>query len=91
MYHDDEPRYGAIEPGSLPDPHGAFKGSRSLYFDQRPQEQLRLDDTVQTLELKNEDVELPQGDDTLDWCKMFKLTDFNAKQHLIKVSVIKSQ
>lgn len=37
-------------------------------------------------EALNEDVRLPQGDDTLYWCKVFEFEDFNQKQHLVKVS-----
>lgn len=40
-----------------------------------------------TLELRNVDVELPQGGDTLYWCKMFKLKDIGQKSHVIKVQV----
>lgn len=37
-------------------------------------------------EALNEDVRLPQGDDTLYWCKVFEFEDFSQKQHLVKVS-----
>lgn len=37
-------------------------------------------------EVLNEDVRLPQGDDTLYWCKIFEFEDFSQKQHLVKVS-----
>lgn len=38
-----------------------------------------------TLELRNQDVELPQADETRFWCKIFELQDFRQKHHLIKV------
>lgn len=38
-----------------------------------------------SLELRNQDVELPQADDTRFWCKVFELQDFRQKHHLIKV------
>lgn len=44
--------------------------------------------TTTTLELRNVDVVLPSGDDTLYWCKMFKLADIEQKSHVIKVGTI---
>lgn len=43
--------------------------------------------TYSMLELRNQDVELPQADETRFWCKMFELQDFRQKHHLIKVCV----
>lgn len=43
--------------------------------------------TERTMELRNQDVELPQADETRFWCKMFELQDFRQKHHLIKVSL----
>lgn len=42
------------------------------------------------LEVLNEDVQMPLGDDTSYWCKVFEFEDFSQKQHLIKVSVWKT-
>lgn len=41
-----------------------------------------------TLELRNQDVELPRADETRFWCKVFELQDFRQKQHLIKVRLL---
>ena len=87
MYHEDEPRRGSLLPGSLPNPMEAFKGARSLFLTQHlNHEAIRTDTKVKELQLRNQDVELPQGDDTLYWCKVFKLTDIDRKHHLIRVS-----
>lgn len=89
MYHDDEPKGGPATPSSLPDPGEAFKAARPLILTQRvSQVPLRIDSKMKVHELKNLDVELPQGDDTLHWCKMFKMNDILRKHHLIRVSRI---
>lgn len=89
MYHDKEPQRGLVIPGNLPDPTAAFKGYRSLFLMQKPHQPDAVIDaqTTRTMELRNQDVELPQGDDTLYWCKMFKLEDIDQKSHVVKVSV----
>ncbi|XP_055371839.1 MOXD1 homolog 2, partial [Condylostylus longicornis] len=84
MYSKSEPWHGAVKAGSLPNPLEAFKESRSLYLTQKFQPRPLQDDRVRMLELRNEDVELPSGDDTLYWCKMFKLDDIKGKHHLIR-------
>lgn len=87
MYHEKEPHGAFYTPGSLPDPAEAFKQARSLFLTQRiNQTPLKPDPRLKTLELLNQDVNLPQGDGTLHWCKMFKLNDINRKHHLIRVS-----
>lgn len=85
MYHQLEPQRGLLLPGNLPDPKAAFKGYRSLFLIQKPQ-QPELGANIKIIELRNQDVELPQGDDTLHWCKMFKLQDINEKSHVVKVN-----
>ncbi|XP_049295208.1 MOXD1 homolog 2-like [Anopheles funestus] len=81
MYHNKEPHTA----GSLPDPVEAFKQARSLFLTQRiNQAPLKPDPRLRTMELLNQDVNLPQGDGTLHWCKMFKLNDINRKHHLIR-------
>uniref|UniRef100_A0A182SCW1 Uncharacterized protein n=1 Tax=Anopheles maculatus TaxID=74869 RepID=A0A182SCW1_9DIPT len=81
MYHNKEPQ----SPGNLPDPVEAFKQARSLFLTQRiNQAPLKPDPRLRTMELLNQDVNLPQGDGTLHWCKMFKLNDINRKHHLIR-------
>lgn len=98
MYHEHEPTRGSVIAGNLPDPAAAFRGYRSLFLNQMPAHQDALtgglveaspagvpEQPPLTLELRNEDVELPAGDDTLYWCKMFKLQDISQKSHVIKV------
>lgn len=99
MYHEREPQRGSVIAGNLPDPGGAFRGYRSLFLTQTPNGRTdganaaaantaATDDgdgDVATLELRNVDVELPGGGDTLHWCKMFKLKDIGQKSHVIKV------
>lgn len=85
MYHESEPQRGLLIPGNLPNPEVAFRGYRSLFLTQKPQQHQIVDPNMKVMELRNQDVELPQGDDTLYWCKMFKLQDINQKSHVIKV------
>lgn len=42
-------------------------------------------DTIKVLELMNLDVEMPPYDDTLYWCKIFKINEFMDKSQIIKV------
>lgn len=90
MYDDNDPRHGSVVPGNLPNPQEAYKGYRSLFLTQKPHQResmaIDVDPYVKVLELRNEDVELPQGDDTLHWCKMFKLQDIYQRSHVVKVS-----
>lgn len=39
------------------------------------------------LELRHEDVELPAPDETHFWCKVFELSDFRQRHHLIRVGL----
>lgn len=91
MYDDNDPRHGSVVPGNLPNPLEAYKGYRSLFLTQkthlRESMAIDVDPSIKVLELRNEDVELPQGDDTLHWCKMFKLQDIYQKSHVVKVSI----
>lgn len=90
MYDENDPRHGSVVPGNLPNPQESYKGYRSLFLTQKPHQPESIgidgDPHVKVLELRNEDVELPQGDDTLYWCKMFKLQDIYQKSHVVKVS-----
>lgn len=87
MYHEDEPRFGSVIPGSLPNPQKAFKGYKPIYLTQKlHQNHINYDSDMRTVELRNQNVELPLGDDSTLWCKIFKLQDFNSKHHLVKVS-----
>lgn len=88
MYHHDDPEHGSVVPGSLPNPQLAFQGYVPLTLTQRPHDEQRNQDPsryVQTLEIRNQDVKLPQDDDTLYWCNVFEMQQFRQKQHLIKV------
>ncbi|XP_055593234.1 MOXD1 homolog 2-like [Uranotaenia lowii] len=85
MYSKEKPSKGATLPGTLPGPLEAFKGSRSLFLTQRTSQQpLPISAEVNILELRNEDVELPESDESLYWCKIFKLDDFHRKHHLVR-------
>lgn len=94
MYDENDPRHGSVVPGNLPNPQESYKGYRSLFLTQKPHQPestgIDGDPHVKVLELRNEDVELPQGDDTLYWCKMFKLQDIYQKSHVVKVSNVSS-
>lgn len=102
MYHENEPVHGSVVPGSLPSPQLAFKGYIPLSLTQRAHDEQRHTDDVSssssssnnsrgkfmtnTMELRNEDVTLPEAnDETLYWCKVFELPARSQKQHLIKV------
>lgn len=91
MYHKDEPRFGSVIPGTLPNPLEAVREYRPLYLTQKFQVKPLREERIRILELRNEDVELPNGDDTLYWCKMFKLEDINRKHHLVRVSLKKKK
>uniref|UniRef100_A0A182TK92 Uncharacterized protein n=1 Tax=Anopheles melas TaxID=34690 RepID=A0A182TK92_9DIPT len=85
LYSKEKPRSGPNAP--LPQPLVAFKGSRSIFLTQRSaQDELSNAPSVSILELRNEDVELPDSDESLYWCKIFKLDDFAQKHHLVRVS-----
>lgn len=88
MYHEDEPHRGLVVPGSLPSPSEAIKSIRPVFLLQRVIDNpINLDDKIKTIVLKNEDVELPDDDDSIYWCKMFKLTDIQQKHHIVKVNI----
>ena len=91
MYHDEEPKRGSVVQGSLPNPKDALKQLRPLLLTQRVHHARLSNDTnnkIKVLEMRNQDVELPRYDETLYWCKMFKLNDIVRKHHIVKVSVL---
>ncbi|XP_067643545.1 MOXD1 homolog 2 isoform X3 [Eurosta solidaginis] len=88
MYGSRDPLNGSSEPGTLPDPKSAFHTYYAMVLTQKAQSKFDLDDKIRAVELRNEDVELPIGDSTLYWCKMFKLQDINQKQHMIRYEPI---
>lgn len=80
MYHPSEPRFGAIVPGSLPQPHLAYRGAVPLQLMQRmPTATTPSTPNVaaaaepQRIELLNVDVPMPLRDETLQWCRVFEL------------------
>lgn len=88
MYHQDDPQHGSVVPGSLPNPQLAFKGYIPLSLLQRAHDEQRsfeMANKVHSIELRNEDVTLPEFDETLHWCNVFDLIDIRQKQHIIKV------
>ncbi|XP_053661476.1 MOXD1 homolog 2-like [Anopheles marshallii] len=83
LYSKEKPVRGSN--AALPQPLVAFKGSRSIFLMQRSsQDELLNVPSVSILELRNEDVELPDSDESLYWCKIFKLDDFVQKHHLVR-------
>ncbi|XP_037935684.1 MOXD1 homolog 2-like [Teleopsis dalmanni] len=88
MYDDKDPIHGAVSPGSLPNLNDAWRPYRSLLLTQKSTQQLPHNERSRILELRNADVELPYGDDTLFWCKMFKLDRVNKKHHIIRYEPI---
>ncbi|XP_049295194.1 MOXD1 homolog 2-like [Anopheles funestus] len=83
LYSKEKPLKGSN--AALPQPLVAFKGSRSIFLTQRSsQDELQNAPSVSILELRNEDVELPDSDESLYWCKIFKLDDFVQKHHLVR-------
>ena len=66
----------------------AYKGTRSLYLINHSDME-SMEDTAEGLlkiELTNQNVPLSKTDESLHWCKYFKLDSFIYKNHLIKVS-----
>lgn len=66
-----------------------YKGAQNLLLNQKRKRQstIKFDaQSMRVLELRNQDVELPQDDDTKYWCKVFKLpVDLKTKHHIIRV------
>uniref|UniRef100_A0A1I8Q8K7 Copper type II ascorbate-dependent monooxygenase N-terminal domain-containing protein n=1 Tax=Stomoxys calcitrans TaxID=35570 RepID=A0A1I8Q8K7_STOCA len=88
MYNENDPPHGFVKLGKLPDPASSFRPYRPMLLTQRSHISYRHMDHVRILELRNEDVEMPRADDTLIWCKMFKLDDLKHKHHLIRYEPI---
>lgn len=77
MYHPSEPRFGAIVPGSLPQPHLAYRGAVPLQLMQRLPTTTATSTVekqpLQRIDLLNVDVPMPLRDETLQWCRVFEL------------------
>ena len=86
MYSDEDPARGAGTPSSLPNLEEAWRPHKSLLLLQMsplvlPQSEI----STRALELRNQEVELPYGDDSQFWCTVFKLDKLGKKHHIIKV------
>lgn len=90
MYHNSKPQRGSITPGSLPSPSEAFKHVIPVFLTQRSinSSTLRNQQHLDFIDLKNEDAQLPYLDETVHWCKMFKLSQFSKKNHIVRVCYV---
>lgn len=90
MYHNLKPQRGSITPGSLPSPSEAFKHVIPVFLTQRSinSSTLRNQKHLEFIDLKNEDAQLPYLDETVHWCKMFKLSQFSKKNHIVRVCYV---
>uniref|UniRef100_A0A1I8P9N5 DOMON domain-containing protein n=1 Tax=Stomoxys calcitrans TaxID=35570 RepID=A0A1I8P9N5_STOCA len=89
MYHDEDPSRGSSTPSALPNPLESWRPYRSVLLLQKPLTVLpRYEPSARILELRNQDVELPYGDDSQFWCTMFKLDKLDRKYHIIKYEPI---
>ncbi|XP_065360587.1 MOXD1 homolog 2 [Calliphora vicina] len=88
MYNEKDPPHGSVGSSPLPNAELSFHPYRPMVLTQRPHIHYRHLEHVRILELRNEDVELPRFDDSLIWCKMFKLDDMKHKHHLIRYEPI---
>lgn len=88
MYFDEDPAIGSHALSPLPNPAEAWRPYRSLLLLQRTASGLpHYEPSGRILELRNQDVELPYGDDSQFWCTMFKLDKLDRKYHIVKVLV----
>lgn len=87
MYNEKDPPHGSVGSSPLPNPATSYRPYRPMILTQRPHIHYRHLEHIRILELRNEDVELPRFDDSLIWCKMFKLDDMKHKHHLIRVRI----
>lgn len=89
MYHDEDPARSMLTPSTLPNAEEAWRPYKPLLLMQRPPSMLpHYEPSARVLELRNRDVELPYGDDSLLWCEIFKLDKLKRKHHIIKVSML---
>ncbi|XP_065360032.1 MOXD1 homolog 2-like [Calliphora vicina] len=89
MYYDEDPPRGSVLPAALPNPEEAWRPYRSLLLLQKsPFDLPDSERSARVLELRNQEVELPYGDDSQFWCKMFKLDKLERKHHIIKYEPI---
>lgn len=75
MYHDDEPKRGSLQHGSLPDPELALKPIKSLLILQRPKfEKLEMknDETIETFDVSMKNVSISPSNAT-KMCRIVRL------------------
>uniref|UniRef100_A0A0K8V1I9 MOXD1 2 n=1 Tax=Bactrocera latifrons TaxID=174628 RepID=A0A0K8V1I9_BACLA len=87
LYDENDPPNGLVSPGSLPNIRNAWRQSRSVVLTERPIPTQSLENT-RKLEFRNSGVELPYDDETLIWCKFFKLDKMKRKNHIVKYEPI---
>lgn len=88
MYNDEDPPRGLVTPGPLPNPEEAWRTHKSVLLLQKSPLYLpHYEPSARVLELRNQEVELPYGDDSLLWCKLFKLDKLDKKHHIVKVII----
>uniref|UniRef100_A0A034W5P7 MOXD1-like protein 2 n=1 Tax=Bactrocera dorsalis TaxID=27457 RepID=A0A034W5P7_BACDO len=87
LYDENDPPNGLVSPGSLPNIRNAWRQSRSVVLTERPIPKQSLENT-RKLEFRNSGVELPYDDETLIWCKFFKLDKMKKKNHVVKYAPI---
>lgn len=77
----------SIHFGSIQNVSRMHRGSRAMFLKNanRFEEIPEPSEDIKVMELMNIDVELPPYDDTLYWCRVFRVNDFTEKSHLIKV------
>ncbi|XP_020714773.1 MOXD1 homolog 2 isoform X2 [Ceratitis capitata] len=87
LYDENDPLNGSVGPGSLPNVDSAWRSAQSLVLIERGVQASNAEKT-RKLEFRNSGVELPYDDDTLIWCKFFKLDKMERKNHVIKFEPI---
>ncbi|XP_071438873.1 MOXD1 homolog 2 [Hetaerina americana] len=87
-YHDEDPVDGS---GLLY--HGSSRrGSRSLYLVERVnQDSLLHTEGLRHWDLRNPSVLLPATEDTLYWCKIFKLPEIKRRHHMVRYEPLHQQ
>ncbi|XP_029038861.1 MOXD1 homolog 2 isoform X1 [Osmia bicornis bicornis] len=87
QYHMEEPVSAA---GVLPDEGTVHRGSRPLYLVQRDAEprpssrNQEAEPPLQTWDILNQQVRLPEKQDTLLWCRVLQMPNIDQKHHVVK-------
>lgn len=84
LYDENDPPNGLVSPGFLPNVRNAWRQSRTVVLMERPSQNLEY---TRKLEFRNSGVAFPYDDETLIWCKFFKLDKMKKKNHIVKVSI----